>query len=175
MAIASQDTKDFGARHKVYMALKNAGATSDSLSGSGVHYSDMKEGYLAAWQGEKFALIFSISAAKVMLKGKVVDNATGSRVEVTQSKEAWQRALSSKAGKARNAYLAWLDGEKKATTKGKDAAIASFADLCAKELQALHNRAEKDEADHGEFQVALIRAADLIGLAWANGKFAAKK
>jgi hypothetical protein len=59
--------------------------------------------------------------------------------------------------------------------KGKNAKIASFADLCAKELQMLHNRAEKDDADHGEFQVALIRAADLIGLAWANGKFAAKK
>jgi hypothetical protein len=59
--------------------------------------------------------------------------------------------------------------------KGKNATIASFADLCAKELQMLHNRAEKDDADHGEFQVALIRAADLIGLAWSNGKFAAKK
>ena len=46
--------------------------------------------------------------------------------------------------------------------KGKDATIATFKDLCAKELQACYNRAAKEEGDMSDFRAALIRAADLI-------------
>jgi hypothetical protein len=184
-AIASQDSRDTTARLKIFIAMKAGYADATTLAKDGDHFADLRDGYLIAWQTQKFADLFAVSMGKVELKGTVINSVTGTKVVETKSRAAWQRDLGSKVTKARDSYLTWLgveaeaeasaDGSGKAPTSGAatkagqgkprdlDVRIADeVAKLALAVVKDKGAEAPKLTADHKELLAAFARISDLL-------------
>lgn len=182
-AIHGADKTSESAAYRIFSAMREAGATVDTLASKGDHYADLRDGYLTAWQGEAFATAFTSANGKVMLKGKVMDARTGKAVTVDMPRVDWQRALSSKVDKARKSYLAWLgavsdsrnseepEGATGAAKGARAGSNKSVKDLCGDDLQKLWTRIKKDHAakdapeltiDHATLLGFIASAADLL-------------
>jgi hypothetical protein len=184
-SLASQDSKDMTARLKIFIAMKAGYADAVTLAKDGDHFSDLRDGYLIAWQGQAFADQFAVAMGKVEIKGKVINSVTGAKVVETKSRAAWQRDLGSKVTKARESYLTWLgveaeaeasaDGSGKAPTSGAatkagQGAPRALGVRVGDEIAKLKSAVMKDQkaeaptlgADHKELLAAFARIADLI-------------
>jgi hypothetical protein len=181
-ALATQDAKDTSARLNIFRAMQDAGADITSLGKDGEHFSDLRDGYLVAWQGQAFADTFAVSNGKVELKGKILNAQTGAKETVTMARVKWQQALSSKVSKARDSYLAWVGADsrnteepangkaKESATKAGQGAARPLDIRITEDLGKLFKAVTKDKAsesptlkaDHKELLAAFQRCLDLV-------------
>lgn len=185
--LQTMETRDAKARIKLYNALRDAGATLESLSEGGEHLPELADAVLTAWQGEKFAAAFFDPEGPKALKGKArMDPLTGKNVFETRPRKAWQQDLGSKIGKRRKAFVTWLEGVDAATADAVQSGASADTPVqkveanknaarninvrIYQELRKLEEAIKKDiasdksaaEFDPSEMFAAFTRAKDLI-------------